>query len=106
MAFGYLPIHVLTEDKSVTGVEVRRAPGGAITVNVLGEQRVGLSRTLTRKSIDSTGDNTGFLRTFETTWQLMNSTMAFQSAPWDNYDGLLGEGDPATEAGGGGGGGA
>jgi len=100
----YEPANALDTDKLVTSARIKRDTDGTLTVIATGEQRVGLSRTLTQKTVDATGDTTNYKRTWETIWDLMNSGMAFQSAPWDNYDGLLGSGGPDEAPGGGGGG--
>lgn len=97
MAYGYTPANALAADKAVTAVGVRRMTNGDIFVEALGEQRVGLTRTLTRKYIDASTDNTAFKRTWETIWELMNGGMAFQEVDWDNYAGLLGIGSPSTD---------
>jgi len=97
MAIGYVPANALDADKAITSVRVEHTPGGDILVIALGEQRVGLTRTLTRKVVTATDDDTGFKRTWESIWDDMNDSMDFHDINYDRYSGDLGDGDPMTD---------
>jgi len=91
---GYLPANVLDPDRYITGVRIERGGDGSLTVVGLGEQRTGLTRVLTQKTVDATDDTTGYKRTWETIWDAMNASLAFEALDYDGYAGLLGAGEP------------
>lgn len=91
---GYLPANPLDPDRFITAVRVERASDGTLTVQGIGEQRTGLTRELTQKTVDATDDTTGYKRTWETIWDAMNASLAFQSLAYNAYAGLLGSGEP------------